>query len=385
MSKTDKEYIFGKSTTEIRRELHRHPEVSGKEEKTAERIAGYLHKVEDIQIKKNVGDHGIIAVKRYGPGKVIGFRAELDALPIAELNDLPHTSKVEGVSHVCGHDGHMAMVLDMVEKLEAASIQRGTVVLFFQSAEETGAGADLMMNDIENGDVDIPIPEICFAIHNIPGLALGKVSSKDDVFACGSVGMMARIEGKTAHAAHPESAVNPLIMACELMQYGQNLPEHEDVSGFALCTPISLHSGSDTFGTSPPDATLQMTFRAAENEALEKMMELIKTEAETLTSEAGASLETSFVEHFPSTVNTPVYDKVESVCKEAGIECTPLKEPFRWSEDFAHFSRLCPIFLMGVGSGTDQPALHNPDFDFPDALNEIGGALYAALYKSFSQ
>lgn len=377
--------IYGKSTIDIRKELHQHPEVSEKEAETAERIAGYLQRIPGIQISSGIGGHGIIASKRYGPGKVIGFRAELDALPIDERNEISYVSQNKGVSHVCGHDGHMAMLLDMLEKLEAEQMERGTAVLFFQPAEETGAGADRMIREIEEGAIEIAIPDLCLGIHNIPGRPIGEVCSKNGVFACGSAGLMARIDGKTAHAAHPEAAVNPLILACELLDYGRGLPAHERVSGFALCTPISLHSGSKTFGTSPPDATLRMTLRAAENASLDGMMDMLRSKAEELTMGAGAELDIDFVEHFPPTVNDAHFDQVKDVCHAIGLDSVVLKQPFRWSEDFAHFSRLCPSFMMGLGSGEEQPALHNPDFDFPDELVGLGGKLYLALYKAFTQ
>jgi len=383
MQETAATHIFGKSITDIRRELHKHPEVSGEEKETARRIAEYLNKIKHMSVTEGIGGHGLVAVKRYGPGKMIGFRAELDALAIEGQHNTEYSSQNPGVSHVCGHDGHMAMVLDLVQKLEHHAEDRGTLVLIFQPAEETGAGANLMVNEWRNHP-SLPTPDFCFAFHNIPGKPLGLVCAKNGSFACGSAGMQLHLTGKTAHAAHPEAAINPLTISCDMLRYAMALPQRDDIPGFALCTPISMHSGNETFGTSPPDALLRMTLRAAENNSLDKMMGLLEDHANRTAKAAGAKVELAFTEHFPATVNAPLWKEVKEVCNSLSMQCQNLPESFRWSEDFAHFTRLCPSFMMGLGSGESQPALHNPDFDFPDALIDKGSSLYAALYKAFN-
>lgn len=374
--------VYGKSTTEIRRALHSAPELSGEEVKTSDRIAELLKKIPDMEVHREVGMHGVVGIKRYGEGHAVGFRAELDALPVVQESDADYKSTNEGVSHVCGHDGHMAMVLDLLARLEEAKTDRGTVMVFFQSAEETGQGAREMIKELkEKGDW--PELKACFALHNIPGRETGKIYFRKDTFACGSTGVEVDIKGRTAHAAHPEDAINPLFATAKLMQFAAKMPE-QSPEHFSLCTPISLHSGSQTFGTSPAEATLLMTLRSEDKQHLKGMMKAFENEARRLTDKVGAGCEIEFHEYFPPTVNTDFCGEAEKACKSAGLACESLDKPFRWSEDFAHFSKKYPIFLAGIGSGEDQPALHAPDFDFPDELIEKGSAYYAELYKAIA-
>lgn len=373
--------LYGVDESEIRKELHRHPELSGEEAETAKRIVGFLEHIPGIAIRKNAGAHGIVAWKRYGKGPMIGFRAELDALPIREKSNQEHRSRNEGKSHACGHDGHMTMLLAMMALLEDQKESRGGVVLHFQSAEETGKGARLMLDSSHMGEV--PRVEICFAIHNIPGRDLGKVLYREGSFACASVGARVRIEGRTAHAAHPERAINPLAPALELLDYAQSLPQSEQVDGFALSTPVALIAGEESFGTTPAEALLAITLRAAKTESLEKMMDLFDRRAYDKAEDHEGKIECTFLEYFPATQNAPIQELVRKACHETGLDYEELEAPFRWSEDFGHFAERSPIAMMGLGSGLDQPELHAPNFDFPDALIQKGANLYRELYKSF--
>ncbi len=373
---------YGISISEVRKILHQYPETSGDEKETAARIQTYLQKIEGLSIHDQVGGNGIVAIKKYGPGPALGFRAELDGLPIAEKSEVQHTSKVDGKSHACGHDGHMAMVLELLCMLENSKTKSGTVVLFFQPSEETGEGAAAMVKHIHDHDIAIPSMEICFAIHNIPGRPLGTVLMCEGAFACASVGVQLKLFGKTAHAAHPEDAVNPLLIACALMQFGLDLPKSEDHSGFTLCTAISLESGSKTFGTSPDEALLRLTLRADSSEVLNIMCKAFETECMRKAEAAGAVAEVEFFEHFRATENTRHGQAARQAAENAGLSVEDLDKAFRWSEDFAHFDKLCPIFLIGLGSGIDQPALHAPNFDFPNELIPMGAALYHELYKA---
>lgn len=376
---------YGISTSEVRKILHQYPETSGDEKETATRIETYLQKIAGLSIHNQVGGNGIVAFKKYGPGPAIGFRAELDALPIAEKSEVPHTSKVDGKSHACGHDGHMSMVLELLCLLENSKTKSGTVVLIFQPSEETGEGAAAMVQHIHDHNLAMPSLDICFAIHNIPGRTLGTVLLRDGAFACASVGVELKLSGRTAHAAHPEDATNPLLVACNLMQFGLDIPKSSTVTGFALCTAISLESGGKTFGTSPGEALLRLTLRADSSKTLDAMCEAFEAESRKQAEVAGASADIAFFEHFPATANTSHSKPARKAAETAGLNVEDLGNAFRWSEDFAHFDQLCPIFLMGLGSGKNQPALHAPNFDFPDDLIPLGAALYHELYKAIQK
>jgi amidohydrolase len=376
---------LGISTSEIRKKLHQRPEPSGEEAKTAESIVSYLSQIPDMRIHQKIGGHGIVAVKKYGPGKAVAYRAELDALPVEEKNDVAYRSLNEGYGHVCGHDGHMAMVLELACLLENAKPDKGTLVLLFQASEENGKGASAMVIALEEKEIELPTLAACFAIHNIPGEALGTFLIKEDSFACASVGVEVLLEGHTAHAAHPEHAHNPLLTAARLLQFGESLANTKDIDGFTLCTAIALHSGSDTFGTSPAQARLLLTLRAERSESLDKMIELFRKQVDKEIKDTKITAKMNTHEHFSATVNAKFNDLAMRAINNAEQQCKQLDEPFRWSEDFAQMQALGPIYLMGLGSGETQPALHEPNFDFPNALIPIGASAYLELYKLFIQ
>lgn len=370
--------LVGKPITNIRKILHKHPEVSREERHTAEIISEYFSQLQDFIILRNVGYHGLVASRKFGEGKTIAFRAELDGLPILEKSDEDYSSQNKGVSHVCGHDGHMSILLSLAKDLNENPPTYGTICFIFQSAEETGEGAAAM---IENADfLKLEIDE-CYALHNIPGLEMGSVHSKVGSFACASVGVTAEVVGRTSHAAHPEDAINPLNAAIELWNKIKKLPNNENIREFALATSIALHSGEKTFGTSPAKAELMVTMRAALTADLEFMKEECINFATKINNDTGAVIKFKFQEYFPATENCNLINGLKKACNKAGLSFQEMKKPFRWSEDFAHFSKCFPILMFGLGSGTHQPALHAPDFDFPEEIIENGKAIFYELYK----
>lgn len=376
--------LYGCSVREIRRNIHRNPEVSGSEKETASYIAELLDKVQGIKIYRDVGMHGVVALKKYGEGPAVGFRAELDALPVDEESASDYKSQNEGKSHACGHDGHMAMVLKALENLENAKTDRGTAVFFFQSAEETGEGAEAMIDALSEQKIKLPELSVCLALHNIPGAETGVVVLREGTFACGSSGIEVTVQGRTAHAAHPEDAVNPLNVAVKLINYAEDLPKKEE-DIFSLSTSIALKAGERTFGTTPKKAVLLLTVRSEDKAHLKKMMDCIGAEANILSGEVGANAETAYHEYFPPTVNGDFTETARKACEKAGLRTEHKDRPFRWSEDFAWFSEKYPTFYAGIGSGVDRPALHAADFDFPDELIEKGGAYYAEMFKIFTR
>ncbi len=369
---------LNKPIAEIRKSLHQLPEISGEEVKTAETIAALLRKFEAVKLTTNIGGNGLIAEKKFGPGPTIAFRAELDGLPILEKGNHAHLSKVEGKSHACGHDGHMSILLDLFEKLHQSKLDKGTIILIFQPAEETGQGARAM---VESGAFKNTQIDFCYALHNVPGFQKGLVLGCDGPFACASVGVRFIIQGKTAHAAHPENAQNPLAAATQIMYRISGLPNDSAVKGFALTTPIALNSGDENFGTSPADAVLMMTLRAASTRDIEFMMDAAKDVAKSVDSNTGVQTTTSFHEYFPATENHSHLGELTQACKDFGADFKKLNQPFRWSEDFAHFTQVFPAAMFGLGSGEDSPALHAPNYDFPDEITGVGSGVFLELYK----
>ena len=202
--------------TKFRRELHQYPELSGKEIKTAQKILHALKDMKPSKIIDKMGGHGLAAIfDSQEKGPTLLFRAELDALPIQEKNNLPWASKLPGVSHTCGHDGHMTMLLALGRVISRNPIKCGKVVLMFQPSEENGQGARAVVSDARYKQIK---PDLAFAIHIEPGRPFGYVSTRPGLINCASLGLKITLNGKTAHAADPSDGISPSLAVAEFIQ-----------------------------------------------------------------------------------------------------------------------------------------------------------------------
>jgi len=370
---------FAETIEDVRHYLHQNPELSGEEKETSTFLEEFLlEKFPDYKIQRASESYGFVATKTYGDGPHVAFRAELDGLPIQEENDFEYKSKIDGKSHTCGHDGHMSVLLSTLHKLEEQQPTVGTASFLFQPAEETGKGAEQILGDPELIDFH---PDALIALHNVPGEPLGLVLSKPDTFACGSVGFRLYMEGKTAHAAHPEGAVNPLLFSKSILDEVMCLPEK--TKGFSLATPIALHSGVDSFGVSPADATLLCTLRAALSSDLDWLMSEVRRMTRAIKEIHGIKAELSFKEYFPSTPNNHFHEDIANICANLNRPFEIMQEPFRWSEDFGHYAKRFKTHMFGLGSGLSTAPLHASTFDFPNDLIESGAEIFVEFYNRF--
>jgi amidohydrolase len=366
---------------DLRHELHAHPELSGMERQTAQRIGAFLREQDPDTLLTELGGHGLAAIYAgRTPGPTLLFRAELDALPLTEENDLPYRSRNPEVAHLCGHDGHMASVAGLAALLKQQRPERGRVVLLFQGAEETGAGARRILDDRRFASL---APDWAFALHNLPGEPLARVIVREGPFACGSSGAVVRLVGRAAHAAYPEQARSPALALAELVQEligltKRRMPAHWE--GIALVTVIHALLGQVAFGMTPGEATIMATIRADREDVLQGLRHQVVRLAEAASRRHGLSCRLSWTDEFPVTVNDPeAVSEILAAASDCGLESGLQPRPFRWSEDFGWFTRGCHGALFGLGSGQDQPALHAPDYDFPDILLLPGLRLFASL------
>ncbi len=366
----------------LRRQLHAHPELSGQEAGTAALLREFLVECNPRRILDGLGGHGLAAVfapPDEAPGPVVMLRAELDALPIQERGTAPHASGREGVAHLCGHDGHMAMLCGVAVALRDRPPRRGRVVLLFQPAEETGEGAHRVVDDPRWDPLGV---DYAFAIHNLPRHPLGQVLLRDGAFTAGSVGLIARLRGRTAHAAYPEQGLSPAGAMSRLVPGLAALPAALERRGdLALVTVVHARLGDVAFGTTPGEAAVMATLRADSEEVLAEMRERAVALARTEAERDGLSCTFEWVEEFPVTENDAVaVAAAEQAARACELEVSaPAESPFRWSEDFGWFTRSCPGALIGLGSGVEQPVLHAPDYDFPDPLLPVGVRFWEAL------
>ncbi len=366
--------------TKFRRYIHSNPDLSGKEGPTAERILSAVKDFPPGRIIQKVGGEGLMLVyEGKEPGPNIMFRCELDALPIQEKNNIPHVSGRKGVAHLCGHDGHMTILLGLAQKLYNNKKRKGKTILLFQPEEETGQGAEKVVNDPQFNN---QAPDYAFAIHNLPGFPLHSVILSPEGFASASQGMVIRLHGKTSHAGEPDKGINPSMAVSEIIRELQTMSMQGQLfKDFVLITIIHVLVGEIAFGTSPGEAVVRATLRSYRDDDMRMLTSRAEQFVEQIAKQYNLQFDISYTEVFPATKNHPRMVKiVEQSAEKLDLEILELTEPMRWSEDFGHFTNLLPGALIGLGSGNDQPDLHNPDFDFPDELIGTGADLFYEIY-----
>lgn len=358
-----------KELLDLRKWMHQNPELSGQEKNTAHKLESFLKQTTPDALLTGLGGHGLAAVYVFDEkGPTVLVRADMDALPIDEINTFAHKSKVEGVSHKCGHDGHSAILAGLAWVLKKHPLPRGRVVLLFQPEEETGQGAAKVIHDESFKMIK---PDYVLALHNLPGFEKGAMVIKDGPFAAASTGMIVRIKGASSHAAHPEQGNSPAPIMAHAMLGLPQIPQiqKEKFRDFALITIIHARLGEVAFGTNPGKGVVMATLRTFYNDD----MSVLKKEAEKiwhrLAEEHKMQIEISYTEEFPATINhAPLVELLQEQAEKLGEQVVQIAQPFRWSEDFGHFTSRFPGVLFGVGSGKDSPGLHNHDYDFPDEI-----------------
>lgn len=371
----------------FRRLLHAHPELSERENGTARRIAERLSACGAARIATGLGSSGtgVCAVYEGGePGPTVLLRCELDALPIAERNEFAHRSTVPGVSHKCGHDGHMATLVALAEDLAARPPGRGRVLLLFQPAEETGTGAAAVLADPRFAELGEP--NAVYAFHNIPRHPLGTVLLRAGTFAQASVGFIAEFRGRTSHSSYPEHGLNPTAAATELVGAVNGFADSarawagDPVLGTVTYVRIGGAETGSNFGITPGEASVSGVLRAQKTADLERLRAELDSLAVRLAAGAGLACSVSWHEAFAATESDADHvEVVRAAARERGLAVQELDEPFRWSEDFGLFTQRFPGAFFGLGSGAEQPQLHDDGYDYPDDLIDIGARLYRSI------
>jgi amidohydrolase len=286
----------------LRHQLHRAPELSGNEVATARKIEAFARRHSPHQLITGLGGQGIAVVYMgQNPGPTLLIRCDMDALPIQEINEnLDYASETAGVSHKCGHDGHMAIAAGLLPLLAQYKPAKGRVVILFQPAEETGQGAAQVIHDPKFAQIK---PDYCFALHNLPGFASGNIIVGKDTFASASTGLIVKLNGRTAHAAEPEKAITPALAIAGLIKRLPKLANPNETQNFSLLTIIHARIGERAFGTTPGYAELMVTLRAHTNEQLETLCLKVTAVIEEVAKANHLETGLEWVEAFPATVN----------------------------------------------------------------------------------
>ncbi len=367
----------------FRKELHAHPELSGEEKETAKRVLAFLEECNPSHIITSVGGHGVLAVfDSEKEGLNVLFRADMDALPIEEVNDFDHRSRTKGVSHKCGHDGHTTILLGLATLLSKHPPRKGKAILLFQPAEEIGAGAAAVLSDEKFTSLN---PDWVFGLHNLPGYPMHEVVVKKDSFTASVMSLVVELKGKTAHAAEPEHGINPSLAISELLLqasiWSNNSPVRDD---FAVVTPVHVNLGSEAYGTSAGEAKLGFTIRSWTEVEMEQLKAKIENFLISLAKKHRLKLSYNYIEEFKACENHPeAVVKIKKVVESLKLNVSDPHRPFKWGEDFGLFTQNYKGAFFGIGAGEDCPALHNPDYDFPDELIPTGAQLFYELCKNY--
>ena len=366
----------------FRRKLHRMPELSREEAQTAQEVRAVLTATNPDRLITGLGGHGIAAVYEGAqPGPTVMIRAELDGLPIEEISEIPYRSAVPGKAHLCGHDGHMTILTGLARLLGRRRPQSGRVVLLFQPAEEDGSGAAAVVADPRFRELT---PDFAFALHNLPGLALGKVALAEGPVNCASRGMRIVLNGKTAHASMPETGISPVGVVAELMPaltaLGRGGPLDDD---FAMVTITHARIGEPAFGVAPARAEIWATLRTLTDETMEELCVGAEHLVLSAARQKGLSVEISHDDIFQHCENAP--EAVAHLRRALDAEGVPHDRgdlPMRASEDFGRFGHRAPAAMFFLGAGERHPSLHNPDYDFPDDLIGIGTRVFMRTIRN---
>ncbi|MFD1094998.1 amidohydrolase [Salegentibacter chungangensis] len=364
---------------QLRKELHQNPELSGQEVKTAERIRKFLEKQSSARLICGIGGHGLAAVFDFPEeGPSILIRCELDALPIEEENKFGYRSVCKGVSHKCGHDGHMTIVAGLAMWLEKQDFNAGKVILLFQPSEETGKGAYAMLKDPKYAELKA---DYAFALHNLPGEELHSIIKTAPAFSSTVQSLAIHLKGKQSHASEPENGINPAMAVAQITTAFAELNQGDiKKPDFALLTPVCIKMGSVDYGISAGTGEMHYTLRSISEEKMENLKtDLLRLISEVCEKEK-LKFTTAWFDYFPATMNDEFCNEmIATAAKENGLKLIERAYPNKFGEDFGWFSKETRAAMFGLGSGTASPALHHSDYDFPEEIIESGIAMFSKI------
>ncbi|MCC7288197.1 MAG: amidohydrolase [Burkholderiaceae bacterium] len=378
--------------TTLRRDIHAHPELCFEERRTADLIAKALTDW-GIPIHRGLGKTGVVGIVKNGSSsRAVGLRADIDALPMAEMNRFAHASQHAGKMHACGHDGHTAMLLAAAKHLAKHRNFDGTVYLVFQPAEEGGGGAREMMKD---GLFEQFPMEAIFGAHNWPGMQVGHFALREGPVMASSNEFKITLSGKGAHGAMPNLGIDPVPAACQMVQAFQTIiSRNKRPIDTGVISVTMIHTGEAT-NVIPEACVLEGTVRTFTTEVLELIERRMKTIAEATAAAFECSCEFAFVRNYPPTVNHPSETAFARtlLADVVGADNVHDFEPTMGSEDFSYFLQGKPgcYFLIGNGDGAHRDGghgmgpcmLHNPSYDFNDDLIPLGATVWVRLAEAW--
>ena len=379
------ELPFLAELTAQRRDIHAHPELAFDENRTADLVAAELTRY-GLEVHRGIAKTGVVGVLRAGTsGRMIGLRADMDALPLCEMNEFPHHSRYQGKMHACGHDGHTAMLLGAARYLAGQPDFDGIAVFIFQPAEEAEGGAAVM---IEDGLFERFPVEAVFGLHNWPGIPVGQMMVMPGPVMAGTCGFEITVRGHGCHAAMPHQGVDAIVTGAQLVQalqtvVSRNLHPCES----AVVSVTQFHAG-EAWNVIPEEVVLRGTIRSFKPEVQETVERSIERLCSGIAAANGAQINVHFDHRYPATVNST---NEAHFCQRVAAEVFGGEHvltdilPSMGPEDFAYMLREKPgcYVWLGNGPGTGGCTLHNPHYDFNDELLTLGVSYWVHLVRRF--
>jgi hippurate hydrolase len=356
-----------------RRHLHAHPELAFEEKETAAFIAEKLREF-GLEVHEKIGGTGVVGVLRRGNGPMVGLRADIDALPIAEATGLPYASQTQGKMHACGHDGHTAMLLGAACILSEAPPENGSIAFIFQPAEENEGGGRAM---VEDGLFrDFPAASV-YGMHNWPGLPAGQFAVHAGPVMAAYDTFEAIVEGQGSHGAMPHQGIDPIAVSTQLYQAWQLIVSRNvSPTDAAVISVTQIHAG-DTWNVVPGTVTLRGTVRTLRPETRAMIEQRMAERADLVSRAFGARTQFHYLRRYPATINTAAEAETARLAatesSTGGAVLTDLA-PSMASEDFAYMLQEKPGAYIWIGNGPTENGhnLHSPRYDFNDEVLPIG-------------
>ena len=376
----------------LRRDIHAHPELCFAETRTADLVAQKLTEW-GIPMHRGMGTTGVVGIVKNGTsGRALGLRADMDALPMQEFNTFSHVSQHPGKMHACGHDGHTAMLLAAAQHLAKHRNFDGTVYLIFQPAEEGGGGAREMIKD---GLFDKFPMEAVFGMHNWPGSAVGQFAVSSGPVMASSNEFKITICGRGAHAAAPHNGLDPVPVACQMVQAFQTIiSRNKKPIDAGVISVTMIHAGEAT-NVIPESCELRGTVRTFSTSVLDLIEQRMKQIAEHTCAAFDMKCEFEFVRNYPPTINSLKETEFarQVLASIVGADNVSVQEPTMGAEDFSYMLQALPGCYSFIANGDgahrdsghgDGPCmLHNPSYDFNDELIPLGATYWVRLAEEW--
>ena len=367
-----------------RRDFHAHPELLFDVHRTAGVVADKLRAFGCDAVETGIGRTGVVGVIRgqaHASGRVIGLRADMDALPIAEATGAPCQSNVPGRMHACGHDGHTAMLLGAARYLAETRNFDGTAVVIFQPAEEGGGGGDAMVKD---GLMERFGVQEVFGMHNMPGIPVGRFAIRPGPMMAAADRFTITIEGRGGHAARPHDCLDPVHVGSQVVNALQSIVARGVDPLDAAVVSVTIFKAGDAYNVIPQTATLGGTVRTLSQPVRDFCEARVRAIAETVASAFGAAARVDYGRGYPVTCNAPeqaafMADVAAEVAGEGAVDADI--PPLMGAEDFSYMLERRPGAYILLGNG-DTAGVHHPAYDFNDAAIPYGASLWARLVET---